>query len=155
MFGGSFAPSGWAFCNGQLLPISGNETLFQLIGTTYGGDGVNTFAMPDLQGRIPIHVGTGYALGDKGGTETVTLTTTQIPGHTHVPLCQSANNASSSPANNVWAPTTANLYTASAANTNMNASAIASAGGSQPHENMMPYLVISFIISLFGVYPSQ
>src|ERR1700687_3368804 len=91
MFGGNFAPAGWALCQGQLLPISENETLFNLIGTTYGGDGQSTFAWPNLQSRVPVHVGPGFALAQSGGVETVTLTTSQIPGHSHVPLCQSGN----------------------------------------------------------------
>lgn len=155
MFAGSFAPVGWAFCNGQLLPIAGNEALFQLIGTTYGGDGQANFALPNLQSRIPIHVGQGHVLGETGGTETVTLTTNQIPAHSHVPQGNSGSGNQSSPANGVWAASSLNEYTASAADTNMNAAAILPDGGSQPHENLMPYLAISFIIALVGVFPSQ
>jgi len=156
MFGGNFPPSGWAFCSGQLMPISENDTLFNLIGTTYGGDGQETFGLPDLQGRIPIHQGSGFVIGQKAGEESVTLTTNQIPGHSHVPTCQSTNAPASPPANGVWATTPSQLiYSSNAPATPMNAGISTIAGGSQPHDNMMPYLVVSFIISLFGVFPSQ
>jgi len=157
MFGGSFAPAGWAFCSGQLMPISQNDALFTLIGTTYGGDGQETFALPDFQGRIPIHQGSGLTIGESGGSETVTLTTSQIPNHTHVALAQTAVG-SQGPTGGVWAATAnAQIYTTAAptAGANFNASAIGLTGGSQPHDNMMPYLVVSFILSLFGVFPSQ
>jgi microcystin-dependent protein len=159
MFGGNFAPSGWAFCNGQLLPISENDALFTLIGTTYGGDGQETFALPDLQGRIPIHQGPNFTIGQKGGVETVTLTIQQIPIHTHPPQCKSTAGELGSPQNAVWAASATNqtLYTDSppTAGVTMSSACMTNDGGSQPHENMMPYLVISFIISLFGIYPSQ
>jgi microcystin-dependent protein len=156
MFGGNFPPSGWAFCSGQLMAISENDTLFNLIGTTYGGDGQETFALPDLQGRIPIHQGTGFVIGQKGGVESVTLTINQIPGHNHVPICQAANTPTSGPGNGLWAATTSQqIYSTTAPSAAMNAQAVAFSGGSQPHDNMMPYLVVSFIISLFGVFPSQ
>ena len=158
MFAGNFAPAGWSFCNGALIPIDQNPTLFQLIGTTYGGDGQNNFALPNLQSRIPVHVGPGFALGQSGGAETVTLTTSQIPAHSHVPQAQSAALASnvSSPANAVWANSTLGQFD----NTNPPDSTMApggmgTSGGSQPHDNMVPYLVINFILSLFGVFPSQ
>jgi microcystin-dependent protein len=164
MFGGSFAPAGWAFCNGALMPISENETLFNLIGTTYGGDGQETFAVPDLQGRAPMHMGTGsdgitYQIGEKGGVESVTLTVQQIPSHTHAPQASSAAGNTPSPADAIWsaAGTGEQLYNdppnppTGAMRTNL----ISAAGGSQPHENMGPFLVITFIISLFGVFPSQ
>jgi microcystin-dependent protein len=159
MFGGNFAPLGWAFCNGQLMAISENDTLFNLIGTTYGGDGQQTFGLPDLQGRLPLHMGTAttgttFTIGEKSGTETVTPTTQQIPAHTHVPVAQSGNGNQQSPANGVWAASSLNEYSASAPNVSMNTSAIANDGGSQPHDNLMPYLAVSFIISLFGIYPS-
>jgi microcystin-dependent protein len=158
MFGGNFAPAGWAFCNGALLPIDQNPTLFQLIGTTYGGDGQTTFALPDLQSRVPVHVGPGFALGQSGGAETVTLTTSQIPAHGHVPQCfsnQPGGNLNS-PQGGVWATSTSGgVYANSAPATNMNPNAIGSAGGSQPHDNMIPFLVVNFILSLFGVFPSQ
>lgn len=160
MFGGNFAPAGWAFCSGQLIPISENETLFNLIGTIYGGDGQNTFALPDLQSRVPVHMGTGgaatYTIGESGGTETVTLTNSQIPAHSHVPNASSSPGVSDSPAGNVWAAVANGLpYSNAAPSVSMNAAAIGSAGGSQPHENMIPYVAINFIISLFGVFPSQ
>jgi microcystin-dependent protein len=158
MFAGNFAPVGWALCQGQLIAISENETLFQLIGTTYGGDGVNTFALPNLSSRVPVHVGPGFALGQAAGAESVTLTTSQIPAHSHVPQCStsavSPPNASS-PANNVWAQSVLNNYSSDAPSSPMNAAACGSAGGSQPHDNMIPFLVVNFIISLFGIFPSQ
>src|SRR5215472_12922353 len=157
MFAGNFAPAGWAFCNGQLIPIDQNPTLFQLIGTTYGGDGQNNFALPNLLSRVPVHVGPGFALGQSGGAETVTLTTSQIPAHSHVPQCFSNPGGLASPAGGVWAntnPTT--IYdNTTPANVGMAPQAIGSAGGSQPHDNMIPFLVINFILSLFGVFPSQ
>ena len=160
MFGGNFAPAGWMFCEGQLLPISENETLFNLIGTTYGGDGQSTFALPDLRGRLPIHMGQGSGLsnrviGENGGVESVTLTTSQIPAHSHVPQAHSGSGNQSSPANGVWAGSSLNEYSASAPNVNLNAAASGLDGGSQPHDNFMPYLCVNFIISLFGVFPSQ
>lgn len=162
MFGGNFAPAGWAFCNGALVPISENEVLFVLIGTTYGGDGEETFALPDLQGRIPIHQGTGpglqpRALGEKEGSESVTLTTNQLPVHTHPVLCSSNAGNQSSPAGSVWAASGLGdqLYSNFPTSANMNTGTVLPAGGSQPHDNMHPFLVISFIISLFGIFPSQ
>ena len=154
MFGGSFAPAGWAFCSGQLMAIAENDVLFALIGTTYGGDGQSTFGLPDLQGRIPIHQGNGLIIGEKSGVEAVTLTTQQIPSHSHVPVCQSGAG-SQAPGNGVWAASLSSIYSDAAPSLLMNPSAIASAGGSQPHDNMMPFLTISFIISLFGVFPTQ
>src|SRR5437879_4387388 len=155
MFAGNFAPQGWAFCNGALMPIDQNDALFNLIGTTYGGDGQTTFALPDLQSRVPIHVGPGFALGQSGGVETVTLTTSQIPAHSHVPQCSPNAGSAASPQNNVWALSGSTLYTDSAPNVAMAAAADGAAGGSQPHDNMIPFLVINCILSLFGVFPSQ
>jgi microcystin-dependent protein len=155
MFAGNFAPAGWAFCNGALIPIDQNPTLFQLIGTTYGGDGQNNFALPNLQSAIPVHVGPGFALGQSGGAEAVTLTTSQIPSHSHVPLAQSAQGTQPSPQGNFWAQTGSNLYINVAPSLNMDPGALGSSGGSQPHDNMVPFLVINFILSLFGVFPSQ
>ncbi len=159
MFGGNFAPAGWALCNGQLLAIADNDTLFNLIGTTYGGDGQTTFALPNLQSRIPVHAGTGpggtYTLGQLAGQEQVTLTTQQIPSHSHVPQGQ-PGIGSAAPGNSVWAASaTLNPYTDVAPAVNMNPAAILATGGSQPHDNMMPFQAINFIISLFGVFPSQ
>jgi microcystin-dependent protein len=158
IFAGNFPPAGWMFCEGQLLPISENETLFNLIGTTYGGDGQSTFALPDLRGRLPLHMGNGFTLAETGGAETITLTNSQIPSHSH-PLLASANPASSSaPANNVLAVTSAATvtpYGTDAPIIPMAATAIGSNGGSQPHDNFQPYLCLDFIISLFGIFPSQ
>lgn len=156
MFAGNFAPVGWAFCNGALIPISENDALFNLIGTTYGGDGQNTFALPNLQSRIPIHVGPGFALGQSGGVETVTLTTSQIPAHSHVPQCNSGTGNSLNPTGSVWAqPSTGTDYSSAAPSLVMDPAALGSSGGSQPHDNMAPFLVINFILSLFGIFPSQ
>ncbi|HEV7675253.1 MAG TPA: tail fiber protein [Candidatus Angelobacter sp.] len=157
MFGGNFAPQGWAFCNGALMPIAENDALFTLIGTTYGGDGQTTFALPDLQSRIPIHVGPGFALAQNGGVETVTLTTNQIPAHNHAPACNSAPGTQTGPLNGVWASTSPSLnqYSNVAPTLNMDPGAIGPAGSSQPHDNMVPFLAINFILSLFGIFPSQ
>jgi microcystin-dependent protein len=160
MFGGNFEPVGWYFCDGRPLPISENDALFTLLGTTYGGDGEETFNLPNLQSRIPIHQGTGpsgttYILGETGGVESVTLTVNQIPNHTHPAIGAavtgdqtSANDAL--PANSV----TITPYLNTSPDTAFNAAAIAPVGGSQPHDNMQPYLCINFIISLFGVFPN-
>lgn len=155
MFAGNFAPAGWMFCEGQLLPISENEVLFQLIGTTYGGDGQSTFALPDLRGRIPIHQGNGFILAETGGAEEITLTVTQIPAHTH-PLLASTNTATLTDAGgNVSAQTlTFDMYQSTPGNIAMAPQSISPVGGSQPHTNFMPYLCVDFIISLFGIFPS-
>jgi microcystin-dependent protein len=155
MFAGNFAPAGWMFCEGQLLPISENETLFQLIGTTYGGDGQSTFALPDLRGRIPVHQGNGFILAEAGGAEEITLTVSQIPAHSH-PFLASGNNATTTNAANNVPATTPNYtpYIAASANTALNAQSVSSVGGSQPHSNFQPYLCINYIISLFGIFPS-
>ena len=156
MFGGNFAPVGWAFCNGALMAIDQNDALFNLIGTTYGGDGQTTFALPDLQSRVPIHTGPGFALGQSGGVESVTLTTSQIPAHSHVPACNSNPGNLGDPTGGVWAqPGTGTDYSDAAPSLIMDPAAIGSSGGSQPHDNMVPFLVINFILSLFGVFPSQ
>jgi microcystin-dependent protein len=158
IFAGNFEPAGWMFCKGQTLPISENETLFQLLGTTYGGDGQETFNLPDLRGRVPIHQGTGPGLtsvveGEVLGTETVTLTSNQIPVHTHL-LGASSNGASSaSPVGGVPAAASSDvLWGRGTTLETMQTSG--SAGGSQPHSNMQPYLCINYIISLFGIFPS-
>jgi len=155
MFGGNFAPSGWAFCNGALLPIAENEVLYTLMGTTYGGDGLSTFALPNLQSRIPIHVGPGFVLGQTGGQETVTLTNNQIPVHSHIPQANSGPGNQASPANGVWAQSTLGQYSSAVPSVNMDPSTMSVVGGSQPHDNMMPFLAVNFIISLFGIFPSQ
>jgi microcystin-dependent protein len=155
MFAGNFAPAGWMFCEGQLLPISENETLFQLIGTDYGGDGESTFALPDLRGRIPIHQGNGFILTATGGAEEITLTINQIPSHGHALLCSSGTASVSDPANSLAAVSTAQAYFNSFVNpTNLAPQAIGPVGGSQPHTNFQPYLCVDFIISLFGIFPS-
>ncbi|MBL8311370.1 MAG: phage tail protein [Burkholderiales bacterium] len=161
LFAGNFAPAGWALCQGQAMDISENETLFQLIGTTYGGDGQSTFNVPDLRSRVPIHQGQGPGLstrviGESGGTETVTLSTQQIPNHTHAFLAsQDASTVLNAQGNVIGTPLTATPFFAATPNVALNAQSITAVGGSQPHENMQPYLCINFIISLYGIYPSQ
>lgn len=156
MFGGNFAPVGWMFCEGQLLPISENETLFQLIGTTYGGDGQSTFALPDLRGRLPLHQGNGFILAETGGAEEVTLTVNQIPAHSHAFLATTSNGTVNTPLSNLTAHSPQiKVYIEDTSNVNMNAAIINPVGGSQPHTNFQPYLCINFIISLFGIFPSQ
>jgi microcystin-dependent protein len=157
MFAGNFAPAGWMLCEGQLLPISENETLFQLIGTTYGGDGQSTFSLPDLRGRIPLHQGNGFILAESGGVEEVTLTINQIAAHNHAFLCNDNAGSGTSPAGSVLARNASvDAYTTdnSLGLAQFNSSAINAVGGSQPHDNMAPYLCINFIISLFGIFPS-
>jgi microcystin-dependent protein len=154
MFGGNFAPAGWSFCNGALLPISENEVLFQLIGTTYGGDGQSTFGLPNLQSRVPVHVGSTI-LGEMGGVESVTLNTNQIPVHTHPFLATTSLGAEPTPAGNTTAQSgTLQWYRGTPPTVALVNTSLQPAGGSQPHDNMIPYLAISFIISLFGIYPS-
>ncbi len=156
MFAGNFAPAGWMFCEGQLLPISEFETLFNLIGTTYGGDGQSTFALPDMRGRLPRHQGDGFSLAESGGAEQVTLTVPQIPNHNHTPLATTGGTPTTDPTNAVLAPSpTTALYRTQQTSVNLAPSAIVSDGGSQPHDNFQPYLCVEFIISLFGIFPSQ
>ena len=157
MFAGSFAPAGWMFCEGQLLPISENETLFNLIGTTYGGDGQSTFALPDLRGRLPLHQGNGFSLAETGGAETVTLTVNQIPAHTHALLGSSNIAAQTAPANQLAGKNSGASNAPFGTDiplSTLNAQAVGPIGGSQPHENFQPYLCVDFIISLFGIFPS-
>lgn len=162
IFAGNFAPAGWSFCEGQLLPISENETLFNLIGTTYGGDGQSTFALPDLRGRIPIHQGSGpfpAQLAETGGAESVTLTVQQIPAHSHA-LLASANLASTTTPSAAVLPgmtqaATITPYGTDNPTVTMSPQAILPIGGSQPHTNFQPYLCVDFIISLFGLFPNQ
>ena len=156
MFAGNFPPNGWMFCDGGLLAISENETLFQLIGTTYGGDGESTFALPDLRGRIPIHQGNGFILAETGGAEEITLTVQQVAAHSH-PMLASTNPGTSSNAqsNIICSSPSINLYIeGQAPDANLNAQVVGPVGGSQPHTNFQPYLCINFIISLFGIFPS-
>jgi microcystin-dependent protein len=155
MFAGNFAPAGWMFCEGQLLPISENETLFQLIGTTYGGDGESTFALPDLRGRIPIHQGNGFILAETGGAEEITLTVNQIAAHSHPFLATNNPGISSNAQGNLPSSSPSiELYIEQSADANLNAQAMTPVGGSQPHTNFQPYLCVDFIISLFGIFPS-
>lgn len=161
MFAGNFAPAGWMFCDGQQLPISENETLFQLIGTTYGGDGESTFNLPNLQSRIPLHFGTGpdgvtYQLAEMSGVEQVTLSTQQIPQHTHPLTASVAAGSQANPENAVLAQSLASItpFIEDTPSTPLNAGAVTPVGGSQPHENCQPFLCINYIISLFGIFPS-
>ncbi len=156
IFAGNFAPAGWMFCEGQLLPISENETLFQLIGTTYGGDGQSTFALPDLRGRIPLHMGNSFTLAETGGAETITLTVPQIPAHTHPLRCSDAVATQQNVSPNLMAEATLfNPYINVNPAAPMANTAVGQIGGNQPHNNFQPYLCLDFIISLFGIFPSQ
>jgi microcystin-dependent protein len=164
IFAGNFAPTGWALCNGQILPISQNTALFALLGTYYGGDGKTTFALPNLQGSAPMHQGQGQGLSDRfigevGGSPTVTLLNSEMPMHNHFARADGAGGNNASPAGNVWSTlgttrTPPPLYS-STSNTQMSVQALAPAGGSQPHNNMSPYLVLTFIIALQGVFPPR
>lgn len=153
MFAGNFAPSGWAICDGSELSISDNDALYALLGNTYGGNGQTTFALPDLRGRAPLHRSATYPTGANGGSETVTLTTNQIPQHTHTAYATSNNAEFANPDGMVWAKSSYASYTPAAPTSAMLATA--PAGGSQPHDNMMPSLAINYIIALAGVYPSS
>jgi microcystin-dependent protein len=158
MFAGNFAPAGWMFCDGQLLPISENETLFQLIGTTYGGDGQSTFALPDLRSRVPMHQGNGFILAETGGAEEITLTVSQIPAHSHPYLLNTQTGTGTNPGGNFLDQTTGTIFMyidGQGPDGAMAASAVGSTGGSQPHSNLQPFECINFIISLFGIFPSQ
>ena len=155
MFAGDFAPAGWMFCDGQILSIAENETLFVLIGTTYGGDGQFTFALPDLRGRAPMHAGSGFTLAQLGGSESVTLNSNQIPSHTHAAGASALVGTSELPSGRVPAVNAAGVpMFAANADTSLAAAALLPTGGSQPHNNMQPSLAIHFIISLYGVFPS-
>ncbi len=152
----NFEPVGWAFCDGSLLPISEYETLFNLIGTTYGGNGQTNFALPDLRGRTAIHQGHGYIIGQNGGEETVTLNINQMPAHIHVVQGTSSLGSSPSPSGNVWAAQSRlDIYSSAEPFVQMAGGALSSAGSGLPHDNQSPYLVMNYIISLFGIYPSQ
>jgi microcystin-dependent protein len=156
MFAGSFAPAGWMFCEGQLLSIADQAILFNLIGTTYGGDGQTTFALPDLRGRIPIHQGNGFTLAETGGVETVTLTAQQIPSHSHPMMASTAPGTQNDASNSVTAASPSiELYIGDVPDADLAVSAVGSTGGSQPHNNFQPYLCVDFIISLNGIFPSQ
>lgn len=157
--GFNFAPQGWAFCDGSLLSISQNEVLYTLLGTTYGGDGVNTFGLPDLRGRIPFHQGSSsgntLVLGELSGSETVTLVPNQLPTHTHPLQANSSSGSQPSPANGFWAKSSLDEFSTETPTLSMAPTSVLAAGGSQPHNNIPPFLVLNFIISLYGVYPSQ
>jgi microcystin-dependent protein len=158
MFAGNFAPVGWQFCNGALLSTGEYEALYSLLGTTYGGDGQNTFALPNLQSRLPIHAGNyqgSYVLGQMAGTESVTLTPQQMPNHTHTVSAQSQLGDKASPANAYVASSSLNQFSASNPTVSMSGSAVSFRGGNQPHDNVMPFLAINFIICTEGIYPSQ
>ena len=161
MFAGNFPPNGWMFCEGQTLPISENDALFTLIGTTYGGDGQETFNLPNLASRVPIHMGTGpdgttYQIGEMAGTEQETLTVQQIPNHTHPATASTGIGTANTPAGNVTSQSVSvKVYIADPPSGAMNAQAVTPTGGSQPHENTQPFLCINFIISLFGDFPTQ
>jgi microcystin-dependent protein len=165
MFSGNFAPVGWALCNGQLLPIAQNTALFSLLGTTYGGDGRSTFALPNLQGSVPVQQGQGaglslYALGQTGGETAVTLLPSQLPSHSHLPMGVAANGDSGAPAGETWAESSfgkgmTSWYSTAAPNSTMSPQAVGQAGANLPHNNMPPYLCLTFIIALQGVYPPR
>jgi microcystin-dependent protein len=150
----NFAPKGWALCNGQLLPINQNQALFALLGTTYGGNGQTNFALPNLQGRIPNHVGNGFTLGEQGGETAHTLNISELPAHNHVPVGSKNSPSAGSAAGNLWSTFASNLFN-SAPDSAMNPACITPTGGNQPHENMSPYLVLNFVIALQGIFPSQ
>lgn len=159
MFAGNYAPEGWALCDGSTLQIAENEVLYTLLGTTYGGDGVSTFKLPDLRGRLVLHhgankeTGTQYTLGQTGGTETVTLTEAQLPVHSHTPQAKSLSGDAPSPTNGFWA---AGLpYSNAEPNGVMDAATVGSVGGNQAHDNVMPFLAVNFIIAMYGIFPSQ
>ncbi len=157
LVGFNFQVNGWNFCNGAIVSIAENDTLFNLIGTTYGGDGQQTFGLPDLQGRVPVHQGGGFVIGQKGGVETVTLVTNQMPVHSHAPMGSGAAGTTGLVQNQLPAGSgTGKPYlNLSVVSTAMNPAMISQAGGNQPHENMQPFLTMNWIISLFGVFPSQ
>ncbi|MEI7027943.1 phage tail protein [Paenibacillus sp. y28] len=158
LFVGNYAPAGWALCNGQLLSVAEYELLYSVIGTVYGGDGTNNFALPDLQGRVAVHMGTSvqgtsYARGDKKGTETVTLLESQLPQHTHIASAQQNPGESIVPTNRFWAASTVKQYSSAAPNATMNPGTVSGVGGNQSHNNMMPFMALTYIIATEGMYP--
>jgi microcystin-dependent protein len=153
-FAFGFSPRGWAVCNGQLLAISTNQALFSILGTTYGGDGRTTFKLPDLRGKTPVHVGNGVSLGQSLGEEAHPLTVDEIPAHLHQVSGTTSAANSNKPSGNVWGLTPENSYTANP-NISMSPNALANAGGSQPHSNMQPYLILTYCIAINGIFPSR
>ncbi len=149
-----FAPKGWALCNGQLLPINQNQALFSLLGTTFGGDGRVNFALPDLRGRTPIHVGSGHTLGERGGEQAHTLSIAELPTHTHVLSASSSTGTATTATGNVYGKALGNVFGAAQSLVAMNAGAVTNTGGSQAHLNMQPFLTLSFCIALQGIFPS-
>ncbi|AKU91975.1 phage tail protein [Vulgatibacter incomptus] len=154
MFAGNFAPAGWEFCNGQVVPIDLYETLYNLIGTTYGGDGQETFGLPNLCGRLPVHAGNGFVLGGQGGSEMVTLATSQVPTHRHRLMASRSAGVTSAPTGQVLAADGALVYAEGREPVPLGTGSTGVAGGSQPHSNLMPYTCVSFIISAYGIFPS-
>lgn len=161
IFSFNFAPKGWAMCNGQFLPINQNQALFSLLGTTYGGNGQTTFALPDLRGRVPFHMGNGYTEGQAGGEEFHTLTLNEMPTHTHALTGNNAvvgaanNSTAATPTNNFFANSGKNVFATGAPNAKMSGATVTNYGGSQPHENRSPFLVLTFCICLIGAFPSR
>jgi len=151
----NFPPKGWALCNGQLLPINQNQALFALLGTTYGGNGQTNFALPNLRGRVPIHVGDGHTLGEAAGSTAVTVNVQQMPAHTHFEMAQPTTNNSQLPAANAVMCQASNVYRTADNLIALNSASVSNVGGSQPHNNMMPYLTLNFIIALQGIFPSR
>ena len=149
----TFAPQGWALCNGQLLPINQNQALFSLLGTTFGGNGQTNYALPDIRGRAPIHVGAGHTLGEKGGEQSHTITIGELPTHTHTAGANSGNATTPVPTNNLLGAAN-NLYAAPTNLTSLDPTMLANTGGSQPHTNMQPYIIVSYCIALQGIFPS-
>ncbi len=154
IFSFNYAPRSWALCNGQFLPINQNQALFSLLGTTYGGNGQTTFALPDLRGRVPMHTGQGFVLGQKGGEEAHTLTSNEMPVHSHQTKGSANSPTVTAPTNNFWASNTGFTPYGPVADTAMSAQSIGNTGGSQPHENRSPFLTLNFCIALTGIFPS-
>lgn len=156
IIGWNFAPQGWAFCNGQFLPINQNQALFSLFGTMYGGNGQTTFALPDFRGRIPLHIGAGFIQGQRGGETTHTLTIQEFPTHIHQAVGSTNVASIFNPEDASWGQNATNFaYSNQTPNATMNPACVSGGGGSQPHENMPPYLVLNFIVALIGVFPSR
>ena len=155
IFSFNFAPRGWAMCNGQLLPINQNQALFSLMGTTYGGNGQTNFALPDLRGRVSVHMGNGYVEGQRGGEENHTITTVEMPAHNHLMTASTDNPSVKPPAGNYWASNTGFSPYATSQNELMSDTAISTVGGSQPHVNLSPYLTLTFCVALQGIFPSR